>query len=439
MTRIKADHWKELQGLIAFKILEIFHDRGDSQSKKSLQEELYKIYHGHPPSDTVSYASLAFEGQSPFQGLFETIAETSSGSNERHIPSSFTRDPSSNVIVGESFTLQLLKQSTLSTPRCVSGLSLWKRAGVILKNCKKAMAFAKEKQNSDGSLKSGLNADDLYIHVLDKMYEYLCNNAIDADNGEDEDENENDDGVNDASGVCPPTWYFCGFWTFQLFGPLAPLDVKSSLFNVESLDLLSQGRASIRANNAKNKKAAALSVSSSSAHAEAGTSPSGFKRGMGIREKSAVVHLAQQERMASVRNDELEFETISRSISVVKDELNFALNIVRQLDITDKDDPAWQNVFNLQKKFSEKSNELTDFQARKRQKKEEENKHGSIFDKFLQSVNTNYSMPPSPLMTVEMTSTFSSVSTDTSTDHASMSPAVNGLLNLADSAPNQED
>jgi hypothetical protein len=331
----------------------------------------------------------------------------------------------------------MLKQSTLSTPRCVSGLSLWKRAGVILKNCKKAMAFAKEKQNSDGSLKSGLNADDLYNHVLDKMYEYLCHNTVDAEAGEDEDEND-DDGVNDASGVRPPTWYFRGFWTFQLFGPLAPLDVKSALFNVQSLDLLCQGRAAIRANNAKNKKAAAYSVSSSSADTDAGTSPSGFKRGMGIREKSAIVHLAQQERMASVRNDELEFETISKTINVVKDELNFALNIVRQLEITDKEDPAWQNVFNLQKKFGEKSKELTDFQARKRQKKEEENKKESIFDNFLQSVNRNYRMTSPPMLTVPSMSTLSSVSTDTSVD-PSMSPAVNGLLNLADSAPNQED
>jgi hypothetical protein len=142
--------------------------------------------------------------------------------------------------------------------------------------------------------------------------------------------------------------------------------------------------------------------------------------------------------MASVRNDELEFETISKTINVVKDELNFALNIVRQLEITDKEDPAWQNVFNLQKKFGEKSKELTDFQARKRQKKEEENKKESIFDNFLQSVNRNYRMTSPPMLTVPSMSTLSSVSTDTSVD-PSMSPAVNGLLNLADSAPNQED
>ena len=125
-SRINAAHWKELQGLIAFKILEVLYDSGDSKPKKTLHQDLYRIYHGDTPSDTVSYASLAFEGASPFKGLLETV-ETPSGS-ELHIPSSFTRDPSKNVIVGKSFTLQVLKQATLSTPRCVSGLSLWKRA-----------------------------------------------------------------------------------------------------------------------------------------------------------------------------------------------------------------------------------------------------------------------------------------------------------------------
>ena len=225
-SRIKAVHWKELQGLIAFKICEIFYDSGDSKAKKTLYQDLYRIYHGHTPSERhhISYASLAFEGASPFKGLLETV-ETPSGS-ECHIPSSFTREPSRNVIVGKSFTLQLLKQAMLSAPLCVSGLSLWNRAKEILKNCKKAMAFAKEKFNPYGSLKSGLNADDLWNHVLDKMYEYLNQNTANAEvvqveNDDDDDDNDEDDeGGNVAPGVHPPTWYFRGFWTFQLFGPL---------------------------------------------------------------------------------------------------------------------------------------------------------------------------------------------------------------------------
>jgi hypothetical protein len=58
--RIKVDDWKELQGVINFKILECFNELGDSKHKKALQQELGNIFHGHGPGEPVSYASLAF-------------------------------------------------------------------------------------------------------------------------------------------------------------------------------------------------------------------------------------------------------------------------------------------------------------------------------------------------------------------------------------------
>lgn len=124
-----------------------------------------------------------------------------------------------------------------------------------------------------------------------------------------------------------------------------------------------------------------------------------------------------------------------KSIDVIKDELNFALAIARELRITDKDDDAWKNVFNLQKKFAKRNQELTEYQSKKRQKREEEKKNGSIFDSFLKSVNRNYQVPPS--VSVQCTSTLSaSVSTDSSIDH-SLQPAVDGLIDLANN-PDEE-
>jgi hypothetical protein len=137
--------------------------------------------------------------------------------------------------------------------------------------------------------------------------------------------------------------------------------------------------------------------------------------------------------MASTRDDELEFETISKSIDVIKDELNFALAIVKQLGIRDKEDDVWKNVFNLQKMFAKRNRELTEYQANKRQKREEEKKNGSVFDTFLKSVNRNYQVPPS--VSVPSISTFSSVSTDSSTESA-LHPAVTGLLELAENDNN---
>lgn len=427
MSRIKAGDSKELQGLIAFRICENFlYRKGESKKKKDLQQELGLIYHGDAPSNTASYAALAFEGQSPFNGLFVTV-QTSSG-NERHVPVSFTRDPSSNLVAGQSFNLQMLKQATLSVrsaARPIAGLSLWNRVEEIHKNCKKAMAFAKEKINADGSFPSGTNnEDDVWNHVLDKMYEYTSQDTANRDliqvENDDEDDLDGDEeacgddagGVPPAPGTRPGSWYFRGFWTLLLFGPLAPLKEKSCLLNVDSLDVLVQSRASIRAENAKSSKRNQPHVPTVDL-STAADSPSGFKRGMPMKDKSVIVHLAQQQVAASARADELEFETISRSMDAVKDELNFSLTIVGQLGIVDKGDNTWKRVFELQKQFAEKNKELSDFQERKRQKREEERKNGSIFDNLLHSVNRNYSMPSSILTRVPSPaeSALSSVST----------------------------
>jgi hypothetical protein len=406
-TRINVSDGRELQGLIAFKILEYFFEKGESLQKKDLHKGLANIYHGVGPGDPVSYASLAFDGQKPFTQLYNIVEGTVG--NERHILSSLTRDPSTNVVAGKSFTAEMLKQSTLSSPRPIAGLSLWNRAEQILKNCKKAAAFAKEKLKPDGSFNSGTNnADDFWEHVLDKMYEYL---KSEGEVGEVDDENE-DDSV--APGVRPSGWYFRGFWTFQLFGPLAPLEEQCSLFNLASLDALAVGRKAIHASNAKNKRAAAApNAPVVSIDGNAVTSPSGFKRGIGIKEKTAIVHLAQQQMMATTRDDELEFETMSKTIDVLKDELNFALAIVRELQIMDKEDDAWKNVFELQKRLAERNVELREYQIRKRQKREEEKRNGSIFDTFISSVNRNYQVPVPPSVTVPSTTSMeSSVSTD---------------------------
>jgi hypothetical protein len=90
-SRIPASHWRELQGLIAFKVLEHFYEQGDSQKKKTLYDGIFKIYHGDVQSETVSFASLAFSGENPFSRLYERV-DTATG-HELHILSSLTREP----------------------------------------------------------------------------------------------------------------------------------------------------------------------------------------------------------------------------------------------------------------------------------------------------------------------------------------------------------
>jgi hypothetical protein len=434
-NRIAVAHWREIQGVIAFKVLEHFYELGDSQKKNKLYDGLYKIYHGHGPSETVSFVSLACAGEKPFSRLYEKV-DTGTGS-ELHIVLSLTRDPSKNVVAGRSFKIALLKQATLSSARPITGLTLWNRAEEMLRNCKKAAAFAKEKLNPDGSLKSGLNADDVWEHVLEKMYEYT--NTTRNDVLDDDDDNLEDNSESVAPGVRPPTWYFRGFWTFQLFGPLAPVNEQCALFNLDSLDALAVGRKAIRAVKKKDAcgggRGGGPGGGSSPSNAIDITntgimSPSGFKRGIGMKEKTAIVHLAQQQQQAATRDDELEFETMSKSIEVIKDELNFALAIVRELKISDRDDEAWTKVFDLQKNLSLQNRELMEYRAKKRQKREDERNKGSVFDTFLKSVNRNYQVPPT--VSIPSFSTHSSVSPDSLLMESPLvNPAVTGLLELA--------
>jgi hypothetical protein len=81
----------------------------------------------------------------------------------------------------------------MSSARPISGLSLWNRLEQILRNCKKAAAFAKEKLKPDGSFDSGNSADDLWDHVLDKMYEYLKSQGEDGEDDYDNDDNNDGD------------------------------------------------------------------------------------------------------------------------------------------------------------------------------------------------------------------------------------------------------
>jgi hypothetical protein len=71
--RIKVDDWKELQGVIAFKILEYFYELGDSKHKKPSNRSwaISSIAMGWGSLCHVSYASLAFDGQKPFTRLYD--------------------------------------------------------------------------------------------------------------------------------------------------------------------------------------------------------------------------------------------------------------------------------------------------------------------------------------------------------------------------------
>lgn len=55
-------------------------------------------------------------------------------------------------------------------PLLITGRTLHSQAQDGLLHCKKAFAFAREIMDTNGNLPSGTNEDDLYVHVLDRMW-----------------------------------------------------------------------------------------------------------------------------------------------------------------------------------------------------------------------------------------------------------------------------
>jgi hypothetical protein len=394
---LRAREMKELQSVVAYKVLEYLYSKGNSRKKVELQADLFDIYHGNAAKNQVSFASMAFNAQNPFDTLFETVETTcpdAVGGTVKQIPTLLHRDPSKNLILGKTITRQHLGKSTISgkSSALVSGLTLWRRVDEhVLRNNKKAVAYGKDYFNSNGAVPTGGGEEDYLNFVLDKMWEHECKNKNKAVSVDDDDD-DSDDGDNEGetrNRNCeerPFDWYFPGFWVLALMGPMAPMDRRSPLFNIENLDELCKGRKEIRKEEADRKR----KERDGAINASSALGVDGDKRGLGLKERSTIVHLSQQQRMADTRDDELEFETISKRIDSIQARINSKLNIAKQLGITNEEHQVFKDIVALEEKMDALSDELDAFQAAKKAKKAD-NKESSLAS-FLGGVSTVYNV-----------------------------------------------
>ena len=391
---IKSAEHKEIQSVAAFVAVDTLYAGGSDVSKKKLMQSVADIFHGKSTAGIASFAKMAFQGDGPFARLYETMDTSSPDAVQGHtkvIPALLTRDPLLVVIPGVSFSLKQLQQATLLNKRLITGATLYNRvSNKVLKNNKKAGVYVKEFLQN-GELPSGKTTEDLYNYVLDKMYAQLKGSADDAiaiDAGEDasaNSDNENEAVQESDTTSCsrPPTWYYPGFWCLVLFGPMAPENERSPLLDLDSLDALKKGRKQTRKEEKKEKAKA-------SNHAINGGSAD--KRGLGLKEKTALAHIAQQSRMAESRDDELEYESLCKAIELTQSKLQTALNIVKHLGIMDESHARFQKVLALEEEIETMEEELKSFRAAKKQKRETNNGKILIVDDLLKSVAATYSI-----------------------------------------------
>jgi hypothetical protein len=133
---------------------------------------------------------------------------------------------------------------------------VWDFGKQVEKSGKKALAMVQASEYKDGKLPSGKTYEDYLLFVRQAMYKDFQNSGNDNDDEEDVSVSSGAAGADadSASNEKPDTWFFTGFMSFALWGPLMPDDMddahKSDAFFISDLQKQkkskSDGRSSIR-------------------------------------------------------------------------------------------------------------------------------------------------------------------------------------------------
>lgn len=211
-------------------------------SKASCQLKLYQLFHGDSSNaSSAATIQLLFEGRQQFSDLFDreqvvvvsavhTDASTENLTLSRRFTQNDTQNYSIGVIPNTHITISLLSRKAANSLLKVTATTLWRQAHAALRNGKKALAIAEAYLNSDGSLPSGTTADDFYEHILAEMYLARdgFTNVLSPDD-EDDEAKEEDEVVRPQQEHREEGWFFDGWFSFVLWGPLAKEEDKSNL------------------------------------------------------------------------------------------------------------------------------------------------------------------------------------------------------------------
>lgn len=389
---------------------------GPPMKKKRLETQLYKLFHGDASRGDDSIIGAVDEltnGAAVFVSLFDFNQD--SPPPKRVIRQVFLCDDSVNITVAPKnadITKRMLSVCKITKgndkPLLITGRTLHSQAQDGLLHCKKAFAFAREIMDANGNLPSGTNEDDLYVHVLDRMWaDQNKKDTVDLDdeeeddangNADDDDNDDDNDGSVTADTPRPPGWHFKGWFAFVLFGPTAAKEYQSVIFAEAGTRRGSknQGRADQRTNSAK-EAAAKRATDAKAADALF------HKHGLAFEQRVSVAMIAQQHSRSSDLNKQSALLQLGEEVSFLQASVNMKLQAAQALNTP----VAWGIYSDAQKELDGRVVEYGKLRGTKRQRVESD---------FVTSFLNEVAVMPARLSTTTVTD---ASATDSAPDVAS--------------------
>ena len=213
---------KECQLIISYVVYELLLTVKGSMTEISQQSCCAEYYHGTKDNNKINQSASFMAGDGKYQKMFDIDTDT----GMKYIKHELTQDATSTYfissVVGDedegqpkkTITLRLINAKYPNSPHPVSGANVKKNGSDVLCNCKLAIGFGKSFLDANGKLPSGCNRQDYFNLVCDKMFQKelttKCNNVKDSADRE-----------IIMSKKRPVDWFFPGFMSFVIFGPLA--------------------------------------------------------------------------------------------------------------------------------------------------------------------------------------------------------------------------
>ena len=151
-----------------------YDGNAEDGSMKDQESYIYDAIHGR--NGLHSQLDLLVKGKNRYAKVYniiegEAIVDPRSNTilprtiNSIYSPNNNTRE----LIAGREIKVRFLQRATLNRNVLITGRSLLSMAKDVIKNCKKALAYANAFLDTEGNLPSGTNIDDLLDHVKEAM------------------------------------------------------------------------------------------------------------------------------------------------------------------------------------------------------------------------------------------------------------------------------
>ena len=243
----KSTIMKELQRTASFWAYNTVHTSGNSKAQNAIKELVSKRYFGDPKDkDSMGYAEQLVKGLNAFASMYEPrldhddeLRTTMPAMGLDCLTMRRQFHCSSDLIVcsanpnDEGINMAVLSSKALSNRGQLSPNNIFKNAKMVEQNGRKALALVQRSEFKDGKLPSGKNYKDYLLFLREAMYkELVCTTVVDGKGSDDEGSTASADGnptpaANNNNSEMKEDWFFPGYISFALWGPIMPDDAGS--------------------------------------------------------------------------------------------------------------------------------------------------------------------------------------------------------------------